>query len=58
MLGKTGDGISLRFSCEDETGDDGEQPVQLPLLLQFLSEKQEELIIRSSRQSWRWKRNA
>ena len=57
MLRKTGDGIPLRFSCENETGDDGEQPLHVPLLAQFLAENQKELIIHTPRHRWCWKRN-
>jgi hypothetical protein len=58
MLCKTGEGIPLRFSCEKEIGDDGEQPLQVPLLIKFLSEKQDKLKIHTPRHQWCWARHA
>ncbi|MCK5831600.1 MAG: beta-ketoacyl synthase chain length factor [Methylococcales bacterium] len=55
-LSNVGLGIPLRFSIQEQKGDDGEQPLQVPLLIQFLSENKENLIIHTPRHSWCWER--
>ncbi|MCK5477442.1 MAG: beta-ketoacyl synthase chain length factor [Methylococcales bacterium] len=55
-ISKTGAGIPLRFSCLSVTGDDGEQPLQVPLLIRFLAKSQENLIVHTPRHSWSWEK--
>ena len=56
-LCKAGLGIPLRLSFQKQKGDDGEQPLQVPLLIRFLEEEAEEnLIIHTPRHSWCWER--
>ncbi len=55
-ISKTGEGIPLRFSCQSETGNDGEQPLQVPLLIKFLSTAQACLKILTPRHSWQWEK--
>jgi len=54
---KKGVGIPLQFSCFQDTGNDGEQAVQIPLLVRFLSTNQDQLVIQTPRHSWSWKKN-
>lgn len=48
--------LSLNFSCQlrEIDNDDGEQPMQLPLLIRFLAESQASLVINTPRHSWHW----
>jgi hypothetical protein len=55
-IGKTGSGTTLRLSVQSKAGDDGEQPLQVPLMIQFLSGKQENLILQTPRHSWCWEK--
>lgn len=55
-IAKTGAGIPLRFSCLKAKGDDGEQPLQVPLLIKFLTEDQNNLIVHTPRHSWSWEK--
>lgn len=55
-LCKTGLGIPLSLSFQKQKGDDGEQPLQLQLLIRFLSENQEQLVINTPRHSWCWEK--
>ncbi len=55
-IAKTGFGLPLRFSCSQATGDDGEQPLQIPLLIQFLTQAQEKLTLHTPRHSWCWEK--
>lgn len=55
-IGKTGAGVSLNFSNLPLTGDDGEQPLQIPALIQFLSGPQSQLVLKTPRHSWCWKK--
>jgi len=58
-ISRTGSGTPIRFSCQPQTGSDGEQPLQLPLLINFLAKQQGELLIGTPRHSWSWtKQNA
>jgi len=58
-ISRTGSGVPIRFCCQQQTGDDGEQPLQAPLLIDFLAKQQEKLIIQTPRHSWIWiKQNA
>lgn len=51
-----GKGIPICFSCLQTSGDIGEQPLQIPLLIQFLEQNQENLILPTARHSWCWER--
>jgi Beta-ketoacyl synthase, N-terminal domain len=51
-ISKDKDGMALQFSRSEVCGYDGEQPVQLPLLIQFLSGSDTQLQIKTPRQSW------
>jgi hypothetical protein len=53
---KGGDGLAIQFKRDGLCGDDGEQPVQLPLLIQFLSGSGTQLQIKTPRQSWHWQK--
>ena len=55
-ISRTGVGISLRFSNLQLTGDDGEQPLQVPLLIDFLAGSEEKLIVHTPRHSWCWEK--
>lgn len=55
-IAKTGSGLPLQFSCLPATGDDGEQPLQIPLLIRFLTQTQEKLTLRTLRHSWCWEK--
>jgi len=55
-VSKTGVGIPLRFSCQQAIADDGEQPLQIPLFIDFLAEPQKSLIIHTARHSWLWEK--
>ncbi len=58
LLVRRGHGASLSLSSSDLIGDDGEQPVQLPLFIDFLAGPQTELVFKTPRHSWRWEKNA
>lgn len=53
---KGGDGLAIQFRRDGRCGYDGEQPVQLPLLIQFLSGSGTQLQIKTPRQSWHWQK--
>jgi Beta-ketoacyl synthase, N-terminal domain len=53
---KDGDGQAIRFKRDGQCGYVGEQPVQLPLLIQFLSGSITHLEIKTPRQSWYWQK--
>ncbi|MGZ8188759.1 MAG: beta-ketoacyl synthase chain length factor [Methylosarcina sp.] len=57
-VGKTGQGLPLKLSVLPATGDDGEQPWQLPAFTRFLAEPEEPLTLKTPRHSWRWEKNA
>ncbi|MGZ8201274.1 MAG: beta-ketoacyl synthase chain length factor [Methylosarcina sp.] len=57
-VGKTGQGLPLKLSVLPATGDDGEQPWQLPAFIRFLAEPEEPLTLKTPRHSWRWEKNA
>lgn len=56
-ISKSGTGIPLHFSHIKKTGNDGEQPLQIPLLIDFLSTSQKKLIINTPRHGWCWEKN-
>jgi type IV secretory pathway VirB2 component (pilin) len=51
-----GDGQAMQFRRGEQCGNDGEQPVQLPLLVQFLLGSNTHLHIKTPRQSWYWQK--
>ena len=53
-IARAGQGVPWKFSCLQSAGNDGEQPLQVPLLLNFLSTESNELLIHTPRQSWQW----
>jgi len=55
-IARTGAGIPIRFSNLQVTGDDGEQPLQVPLLIDFLAGSEKNLIVHTPRHSWCWKK--
>ncbi len=55
-VSKKGAGIPMCFSYQNNTGDDGEQPVQLPLLVDFLASQQDSLLLHTPRHSWCWEK--
>ena len=55
-ISKGQDGLAIQFRRGEECGYDGEQPVQLPLFIQFLSESGKQLEIKTPRQSWHWRK--
>ncbi len=54
----SGQGVPVRFSYLPETGDEGEQPVQLDLLIRFLQQEDSCLILKTPRHSWCWEKLA
>ena len=56
IITKNGDGIPMQLSCFPATGDDGEQPVQVPALIQFLLGQQQKMTIKTARHSWCWQK--
>ncbi len=57
-ISKTGSGIPMHFSRRQITGDDGEQPLQVPLLIDFLAGLQTDLLLHTPRHSWYWNKKA
>ncbi len=57
IIAKTGMGTPMRFSCLQTEGDDGEQPLQIPILINFLDKGDEMLNLRTARHTWRWEKN-
>lgn len=55
-VSKTGKGIPIRFSPQQMQADDGEQPLQLPLLIDFLATNQNNLTLHTPRHSWLWEK--
>lgn len=53
---KYGTGIPLRMHYSEEQGNDGEQAVQIPLLIKFLSSNSQRLQLCSPRHSWCWEK--
>lgn len=56
LIAKTGRGIPLRFSLSQTQGDDGEQPLQIPLMINFLAAEEDRLTVHGPRHSWRWEK--
>ncbi|MGR9115337.1 MAG: beta-ketoacyl synthase chain length factor [Gammaproteobacteria bacterium] len=57
LIGKSGEGTPFKMSCSFKTGNDGEQPWQLPVFVKFLAESRSSLTIKTPRHSWHWERN-
>jgi hypothetical protein len=55
-IAKSGEGQILRMSSLPLTGNDGEQPVQLPAFVRFLAGPQTQLTLKTPRHSWRWEK--
>ena len=55
-IAKSGEGQALRMSLLPLTGNDGEQPVQLPAFIRFLSDPQAQLTLKTPQHSWRWEK--
>ncbi|WP_300246882.1 beta-ketoacyl synthase chain length factor [Methylovulum sp.] len=55
-ISKDGDGQTIQFQRDGQCGYAGEQPVQLPLLIQFLSGADTRLQIKTPRQTWHWQK--
>lgn len=51
-------GTPMRFSNQQREGNDGEQPLQIPLLIDFLTGQQQQLHINTPRHSWCWEKYA
>ncbi len=56
MIAKSGSGQALTLSSSALTGNDGEQPVQLPAFTRFLTEPQTRLTFCTPRRSWIWEK--
>ena len=56
LIAKSGAGSPLYFSYLPETGNSGEQPLQVPLLINFLQQGKTKLLIRTPRHSWCWEK--
>ncbi len=54
VMTKNGEGMPIQFSCSQKTGGDGEQPVQIPALIRFLSGQHPEMKVQTNRHSWCW----
>lgn len=57
-IGKAGEGLPMQLASSSSTGDDGEQPWQLPIFVQFLTGSCSSLTISTPRHSWRWEKHA
>jgi len=55
-IAKSGEGQALRMSLLPLTGNDGEQPVQLPAFIRFLSDPQAQLTLKTPQHRWRWEK--
>ena len=55
-IAKSGEGQALRMSLLPLTGNDGEQPVQLPAFIRFLADPQAQLTLKTPQHSWRWEK--
>ncbi|MFI3135819.1 MAG: beta-ketoacyl synthase chain length factor [Methylococcaceae bacterium] len=56
-IARHGEGLAIQFTRGESCGSDGEQPIQLPLLIQFLSGADTQLQIKTPRQSWYWQKH-
>ncbi len=56
-LVKKGAGQKITFQKGSQSGDEGEQPLQLPKLIDFLSiQERQQLQIKTPRHSWHWEK--
>ncbi|GAB4259673.1 MAG: hypothetical protein Kow0065_09740 [Methylomicrobium sp.] len=56
-VAKQGGREALRLTQLPVAGDDGEQPVQLPIFIEFLSNPETtSLVLKTARHSWRWEK--
>ncbi len=55
-IAKAGDGLPLRFSQVKGQGYDGEQALQVPMLINFLADPEQSLLIHTARHNWCWER--
>lgn len=56
LMARSGAGQALTLSSSSSTGNDGEQPVQLPAFIRFLAEPQTRLTFCTPRRSWSWEK--
>lgn len=56
VVSANGAGQKLSMSSLQLSGHDGEQPVQLPAFIRFLSEPETELTLEFARHGWRWEK--
>ncbi len=56
IISKTGEGQPINFSHDIQTGYDGEQALQIPLLRHFLAGNELSLTIQTERGSWCWEK--
>jgi len=56
-IARQGAGMAMQMSNSAVIGDDGEQPLQLPRLIEFLAaDNKADLMLKTPRQSWCWKK--
>lgn len=55
-IAKDGEGQAMQFQRGEQCGYVGEQPIQLPLLRQFLSGTDRQLHINTLKNSWHWQK--
>ena len=55
-ISKSGEGQALTLSSSPLSGNDGEQPVQLPAFIRFLAGPQAKLTLKTPRRGWCWKK--
>lgn len=56
-ISKSGKGQALTLSSSPSSGDDGEQPVQLPVFIRFLAGPQARLTFATPRRGWCWEKD-
>ncbi len=56
LLAKVGLGTAIQLSQQQSKTNDGEQALQLPLLVQFLSSQQNKLQLNTHRHCWCWEK--
>jgi len=57
-LSADGKGLKLHVSPRAESGDDGEQPLHLPRLVNFLNNPEQGLLLRTAYKGWCWQLDA
>jgi len=55
-ISKSADGLPIRFSQLTGQGYEGEQALQVPRLIKFLTDSDEKLLIHTARHNWCWER--